>query len=143
MEKQIIILKKKREECNLLQKPTERSKKLFRSSQSTTVKLEEKFEEDCIDIAGEKFEYIRLIISLIDLIEERYQTANNLLSAISQKCITSLSFNSDIAMFKLVTLPNIKLKSHKNPGLFLWIKLAMAHMQKNLVSPSSLEGQTA
>ena len=69
------------------------------------------------------------------MVEGRYLTANNFLSAISQKCITSLSFTSDIAMFKLVTLHNIKLKSHKNPGLFLWIKLAMAHMQKNLVSP--------
>ena len=46
VEKQIVTLKKKREECNMLQQPTEYSEKLFRNSQSKTAKLEEKFEEE-------------------------------------------------------------------------------------------------
>ena len=83
MEKQIVILKKKREESNLLQQFIEHSEKLFRNSQSATAKLEEKFEEDHIDIAGEEFIDNILIISLIDLIDGRYLTANNLLSAIT------------------------------------------------------------
>ena len=53
VEKKIVILKKKREECNLLQQPTIHSEKLFRNSQSATAKLKEKFEEDRIYITEE------------------------------------------------------------------------------------------